>query len=225
MGYSFDFKFNAQFSSYHVILRERLSATVSIPYSKQVIILILSRCSYSPLYTRAWRGTFGIFRSRAERENLFTRTYPLRDFSTSVSCAYLPYLLYFIRSMKLYPPPRFCQPFSFVFPRFFNFCRFCGSFSAIFAFLNKKLSTIPRLRITRFFILQAIPLAAFVYKKVRQPQLPHEKRKFRLSPNNPYVNAWCRENIRRTCIFTENTGFLAPKKTANVSPLIFRDTK
>ena len=66
--------------------------------------------------------------------------------------------------MKLYPP-RFCQPFSLVFPRFFNFCRFCGSFSAIFAFPNKKLSTTPRLRITRFFILQAIPLAAFVCKK------------------------------------------------------------
>ena len=62
-------------------------------------------------------------------------------------------------------PPRFCQPFSFVFSRFFNFCRFCGSFFAIFAFPNKKLSTAHRLRITRFFILQAIPLAAFVYKK------------------------------------------------------------
>ncbi len=164
MGYSFDLKFNAQFSSYHVILRERLSATVSIPYSKQVIILILSRCSYSPLYTRAWRGTFGIFRSPAERENLFTRTYPLRDFSTSVFRAYLPYLLYFIRSMKLYPRV-FVNRFRLFFHDFFIFCRFCGSFSAIFAFLNKKLSTAHRLWITRFFILQAIPLAAFVYKK------------------------------------------------------------
>ena len=33
-------KLNAQFPFYHVILRERLSATVSIPYSKQVIIII-----------------------------------------------------------------------------------------------------------------------------------------------------------------------------------------
>ena len=120
---------------------------------EQVIILILSRCTYSTLYTRAWRGTLGIFRSPAERENLFTRTYPLRDFSTSVSRAYLPYLLYFIRSMKLYPPPLFCQPFSFVFPRFFIFCRFCGSFFAIFTFSNKKLSTTHRLWITRFYFL------------------------------------------------------------------------
>jgi len=79
--------------------------------------------------------------------------YPPRYFSTSVSRAYLPYLLYFIRSMKLYPPPLFCQPFSFVFPRFFIFCRFCGSFSAIFAFSNKKLSTAHRLWITRFYFL------------------------------------------------------------------------
>ena len=151
MGYSFDLKFNAQFNSYHVILRERLSATVSIPYSKQVIILILSRCSYSPLYTRAWRGTFGIFRSPAERENLFTRTYPLRDFSTSVSRAYLPYLLYFIRSMKLYPPRSFVNRFRSFSHDFLIFTAFAALFRRFLRFQTKSYPQPHRLWITRFF--------------------------------------------------------------------------
>ena len=122
---------------------------------KQVIILILSRCFHSTLCThlRGRGGTFKIISSRAKRENSFTRTYQQPDFSTIDSRTYFPYFLYFIRSMKLYPPPLFCQPFSFVFPRFFIFCRFCVSFLAVFAFLNKKLSTAPRLWITRFYFL------------------------------------------------------------------------
>ena len=59
----------------------------------------------------------------------------------------------FYKVNEIVPPPLFCQPFSFVFPRFFIFCRFCGSFSAIFAFSNKKLSTAHRLWITRFYFL------------------------------------------------------------------------
>ena len=212
MGYSFDFKFNVQFSSYHVILRERLSATVSIPYSKQVIILILSRCSYSTLYTRAWRGTFGIFRSRAERENLFTRTYPLRDFSTSVSRAYLPYLLYFIRSMKLYPPRVFVNRFHLFFHDFFNFCRFCGSFSAIFAFPNKKLSTAHRLRITRFFILQAIPLAAFVYKKSAATAVTARKTQIPIVAKQPLCKRLVQRKHKKNLHFYRKHRFSRTKK-------------
>ena len=45
-----------------------------------------------------------IISARAKRENSFTRTYQQPDFSTIDSRTYFPYFLYFIRSMKLYPP-------------------------------------------------------------------------------------------------------------------------
>ena len=102
--------------------------------------------------------------SRGAREFIYSYLSTARLFHKRFPCLFaLSFIFYKVN--EIVPPPLFCQPFSLVFPRFFNFCRFCGSFSAIFAFPNKKLSTAHRLRITRFFILQAIPLAAFVYKK------------------------------------------------------------
>ena len=108
-GCSFDLKFNAQFPSYLVIQSLEVIALPfwaitsrrGIPRMEQVFILI---------------------------QFLLSRTYPPRDFSTSVSRAYLPYLLYFIRSMKLYPPRVFVNRFRSFFHDFLIFAAFAALF-------------------------------------------------------------------------------------------------
>ena len=174
---------------------------------EQVFILILSR---STLYTRgAGAAVFPKLFSPARSAGFI---YPPRDFSTSVSRAYSPYSLYFIRSMKLYPPPLFCQPFSFVFPRFFIFCRFCGCFSVIFVFPNKKLSTAVYSWITRFFILQAIPLAVFVYKKSAATAVTARKTQIPIVAKQPLCKRLVQRKHKKNLHFYRKHRFSRTKK-------------
>ena len=110
------------------------------------------------------------------------------------------------------PPPLFCQPFSLVFPRSFNFCRFCGSFSAIFAFPNKKLSTVHRLWITRFFILQAIPLAAFVYKKSAATAVTARKTQIPIVAKQPLCKRLVQRKHKKNLHFYRKHRFSRTKK-------------
>ena len=113
---------------------------------------------------RARRNFRNYFFSREAREFIYSHLSTTRLFHNRFPCLLaLSFIFYKVNEIV---PPLFCQPFSFVFPRFFIFCRFCGSFFAIFAFPNKKLSTTPRMWITRFYFFRSIfPLPFLRTKK------------------------------------------------------------
>ena len=124
-----------------------------------------------------------IISARAKRENSFTRTYQQPDFSTIDSCTYFPYFLYFIRSMKLYPPPALLSTVFVRFSTIFYFLPLLRLFFGNFCVFKQKVIHTHRLWITRFYFLCRQPiflfgrqvLSPFSYtKKVRQPKLPHK---------------------------------------------------
>jgi len=94
------------------------------------LFLLFLVYSFSTLCTPLSRArrNFQNISTRAKRENSFTRTYPLRGFSTSDSLAYQPYFLYFIRSMKLYPPRTFVNRFRSFFHDFLFFAALAALF-------------------------------------------------------------------------------------------------
>ena len=174
------------------------------PYSIPLLLLALIH----PGVARNFRN-FPL--SRGAREFIYSYLSTARLFHKRFPRLFaLSFIFYKVN--EIVPPPRFCQPFSLVFPRFFNFCRFCGSFSAIFAFPNKKLSTAHRLWITRFFILQAMPLAAFVYKKSAATAVTARKTQIPIVAKQPLCKRLVQRKHKKNLHFYRKHRFSRTKK-------------
>ena len=107
-------------------------------------VAIVNRSLFRPYLLRARGGISAWGFSRAERENFFTRTYPPTYLSTMHF--FLPFFVLFFLLYKvneIVPPPRFCQPFCWLFHTFFAFCRICGSILTIFPSYKQKVIHTP----------------------------------------------------------------------------------
>ena len=192
---------------------------VGDPHAPQVAIIdcsprflkIVYRTIFTVLCTAASRPRFDGGKTGTARHNLNNNEiFPFYLVIQSLKVIVLP--LGAITLRRGIPPRSFVNRFHLFFHDFLIFAAFCGSFSAIFAFSNKKLSTAHRLWITRFFILQAIPLAAFVCKKSAATAVTARKTQIPIVAKQPLCKRLVQRKHKKNLHFYRKHRFSRTKK-------------